>query len=100
MDENKKEKKIVDPRYLQYEAISKQANDNTEKLKEFMERIAPFAEVKTLDEARELAKKILPTANEINRFYIGDAKCTIINKEDMFRVSVDGPSEFVSYNFE
>ena len=72
---------------------------SAERIKEFKERIAPFEAVSTLEEAKELAAKVLPTANEVNRFYVGDAKCVIINREDMLRISIDTADEFLSYDF-
>ena len=74
--------------------------ENNAKVLKFKERIQAFANVKTIDEARELIKKILPVANKINKFKIGNAVCTVINDEKMLRISIDAETEFISYNFE
>lgn len=85
---------------LQYQAVSDFEKSNSDKFNEFKERILPFTKIKSLSEAKELAKKILPTANEINRFYVGDAKCIIVNKKDLFRISIDTATEYLCYNFQ
>ena len=77
--------------YNQYDAQRQIELANKEKYNKFKERIQQFSNISTLEEAKELANKILPTAKEINRFSIGSAKCVIINKEDNFRISVDTP---------
>ena len=66
---------------------------------EFKERLKQFDEVESLEEALELAKKILPVKNEITRFNVGEGKCTIVNRKDNFRISLDTETEFVSYDF-
>lgn len=65
----------------------------------FKERIAQFNNVITLDEARELAKKILPTAKEECEFKIGNAVCTVINKKNIIRISLNSDKEFICYDF-
>ncbi len=72
---------------------------NIQKYENFKERIKCFQKVNTLQEAKELAKKILPTANEINIIRIGNAKCTIINNEKEFNINVETVDEYISYNF-
>lgn len=73
---------------------------NKEKVEKFKTRIAQFEEVSELEDAKALAKKILPTANEKGVFRVGNAKCTVINKADMLRISLDAPDEFIGYDFE
>lgn len=85
---------------LQYSSVLNQSSQNISKLNDFKERIVAFNNVSTLEEAKELATKILPTSNEINHFYIGEAKCTIVNSENTFRICLDSPEEFLCYNFE
>ena len=65
----------------------------------FKKRIEEFKHIKTIDEARELAKKIMPVSNEKTRFRIGNARCVIINRADMFRITIDTEKEFISYDF-
>ena len=90
---------FMNPALLQYNAVVRAESKNSDKLLEFKERIAPFETAKTLTEAKELAAKILPTANELNRFYIGDAKCTVINRDDLLRITIDSANECLSYDF-
>ena len=79
-----------------YVAILRIAN-NTEADKQ-IEKIKHFSD-QDLNEAKELAKKIFPTTNEYNVFYVGKFRCTINNKIDNFRICVDSPEEYFSYDF-
>ena len=74
-------------------------DENKKKIERMIVRLKEFENIETIEEAKELAKKILPVANEINRFSVGDAKCTVINRDDLFRISFDTPDEFISYDF-
>ena len=85
--------------YEQMEMMNKVQNQSTAKVKEFKTRLEAFNNVSTLDEAKELAKNIMPVSLDINHFRIGDAKCVIINKPDIFRISIDTAEEFISYDF-
>ena len=85
--------------YSQYEAMQSIEKQNKEKYEKFKTRVKQFEEISTIEEAKELAKKILPIAGEKCSFRVGNAKCTIICKEDMFRVCVDGLEEFICYDF-
>ena len=69
------------------------------KINEFKARLQAFEEISSLQEAKELAEKILPVSQEINHFRIGEAKCVVVNRPNMFRVSIDTESEFICYDF-
>ena len=69
------------------------------KVSDFLLRLERFGDITTLEDAKVLAQKILPVPNDINTFKVGNAKCTVINREDMFRVCVDTPEKFISYDF-
>ena len=98
MNENSS-KHTINPAMMQYQANLKQEVQKTDKLKEFMKRVEPFKTVSSFDEAKDLAKRILPTANEVNRFYVGDTTCIIVNREDLLRISIDTAEEFICYDF-
>ena len=85
--------------YKQYNVISQLEVQNRQKYQNFKTRIAEFANVDTIEMAKALADKILPVANEVNFFDIGNAKCIIINRENLFRISLNSPEEFISYDF-
>ena len=85
--------------YNQYEIQQKFESNKSEKLNEFKERLKQFEKIDTLEEAIQLAQKILPVRNEITRFNVGDSKCTIINRKNNFRISLDTAEEFISYDF-
>lgn len=86
----------------QYYGMQQQAqteNENKKKSDAMKVRIEEFAKINTIEEAKNLAKQILPVANDINRFSVGNAKVIIINTSDIFRISFDSPDEFISYDF-
>ena len=85
--------------YIQYSQIADAANINQQKYEAFKERISKFENVSTIEAAKELAKQILPTANEINMFDIGSAKCVVVNTKDLFRITLDSVEELICYDF-
>jgi len=85
--------------YRQYAEIQNFEVDKQKKFDDFMTRIEPFNEVYTLEDAKTLASKIVPTSQELTTFFVGNAKCTVVNKEDNFRLSIDTADEFICYDF-
>ena len=73
---------------------------NKEKEAKFKERISAFKDITTLKDARELAGRILPVAQELNKFRVGNAKCVIVNKPEQLRICFDTGEEFIAYDFE
>ena len=98
MNENAS-KHSINPAMMQYQANLNQEMQKADKLKEFMKRVEPFKIISSFDEAKDLAKRILPTANEINRFYVGNSTCIVVNREDLLRISIDTAEEFICYDF-
>ena len=85
--------------YNQYDAIQQIERQNLEKYEKFKARIKQFEDVTTIEEAKQLASKILPIEGNRCSFRVGNAKCVIINTNDLFRISVDTVEEFISYDF-
>ena len=87
--------------YTQYYGIKQAEDENKEKQKveNLKVRLSEFGNIKTIEEAKELAKKILPVANELNRFRVGNAKCVVVNKPTLFRICLDTEDEFIAYDF-
>ena len=85
--------------FNQMEAMFQIEKQNKSKFENFKKRIKEFETVSTLEDAKALAEKILPIANEKNIFRIGPAKCTIICNEELFRISLDSEEEFIAYDF-
>lgn len=83
----------------QMEILQNIEKQKIEQEQKFIQRMESFKNFKTIDEAKEFAKKFLPVASEVNRFQVGNAKCIVINKEDMFRISFDSEHDFISYDF-
>jgi len=86
--------------YQQYDAMHDIEESNKRKYVQFLNRLKQFESITGLKEAQELMKKILPVSSKITRFAIGNAKCVILNYPNLFRISVNSPTEFISYNFE
>ena len=85
--------------YNQMEVMSMLEKQNSEKYQAFIERVREFDNVTTLEDAKELAKKVLPTNQELSKFYVGNAKCVVLNTKDKLRITVDSEKEFISYDF-
>ena len=85
--------------YNQYDAMLEIEKQNLEKYEKFKTRLKEFDEISTLQEAKELSEKILPVVGTKCSFRVGNAKCTIINNEEMFRICVDTAEELISYDF-
>ena len=89
----------MDYLYKQYTLQQTQEQQDKEKAKAFLERIAPFAEVDSLEKAKDLAKQILPTKEDVTAFYVGKLKCTVVNRTNELRISIDTEDEFICYSF-
>ena len=85
--------------YNQIDAIRQIEMQNIEKCEKFKERVKQFETISTLQEAKDLALKILPVAKDVSSFRVGSAKCTVVNRDDMFRICVDTAEEFICYDF-
>ncbi len=86
--------------YYQYNnSPQAQALQDKERADAFIKRIEPFKDIKTLGEAKDLAKKILPVKDDITSFFVGKLKCTVVNRAKSFRISVDNTNEFICYDF-
>ena len=86
-------------KYNQHQIVQKQELEDKEKVNQLKNRLLPFADTDNLSDAQKLAEKILPTKQPYTSFFVGDAKCTIINKTDMLRISIDTTNEFICYDF-
>ena len=85
--------------YTQYEAIQQIEKQNIEKYQKFKARIQQFENITTIAEAKELAKEVLRISDKDCSFKVGNARCVVISNENMFRISIDTPDEFISYDF-
>jgi hypothetical protein len=64
----------------------------------FKEKLKVFDGITSIDKAKQIAKGFLPIENEKNYLKIGNAKCVIISRGDVFRVCVDSDKEYICYN--
>ena len=72
--------------------------DAEQALEKFKQKLKVFDGVDSITKAKELAKEFLPIKNEKNYLRIGNAKCVIISRGDVFRVCVDSDKEYICYN--
>lgn len=97
LDDNKRDKKLATCNETQ--AMAQIYKQQQEKYNEFKKRIEAFNTIETIEEAKELSEKILPVSNEKTTFRVGNGKCTIINRDTLFRISLNSQDEFISYDF-
>lgn len=86
--------------YTEQQIKAQIKKDQHEKSNAFKDRLSDFLMVSTKEEAKVLADKILPNNRRGNTFWIGDAKCVVIDNDDMFRITIVMDNEVLSYNFE
>lgn len=86
--------------YKQYTSGQLDAIKRKEKADELNDRLSKFRTVSTLKEAKNLAAEILPTNQELTVFYSGEAKCIVVNKPDMLRITIETNKKILCYNFE
>lgn len=92
----------LDIDWYKYNTVIEEASIRKEKEEKYLqikERLSKFDDIVTLEEAKELAKKVLPTAMEVSTFQVGTATCTVINRPDMIRISLETEREFICYDF-
>ena len=102
MHENIFQNAKCDIDWLKYNAAVQESNilrEDEEKYLQFKNRILKFEKAITLEDAKNLAKQILPTALEETQFKVGNAFCTVINREDLLRISLNSDKEFICYDF-
>ena len=73
--------------------------NSQDKLTAFKTRLAAFNSVHTLADAKALLDKTMPVMLERTVFYIGDAKCVIINLPKQLRISLKTQTEYIIYHF-
>lgn len=89
-----------DPFFLAQYNYSQTESDIDSKERAFKQKIARFKNIHNLDDAQKLAKEILPTAMEHSFITVGNIKCKILYNNDSLRISIDSPTEFISYDFK
>jgi len=72
---------------------------HNEQIELFKLRLEPFKNAETLEEAKEILQKTMPVQLDRTTFYIGNAKCVIVNKENQLRICLDTPDELINYDF-
>ena len=77
----------------------KKEDTNKEKEDRFKQRLSEFSKINSLSEASDLVDKIMPVNLERTVFFIGNAKCTIIKKHTLVKISFNSKNEFISYKF-
>lgn len=97
---NTKKEETTMKEMSEHEIRYKLQQQQTEKLQNLKERVMKFSDITTLEDAKLLASDSFRVSSEFTEFSISNAKCTIINKDKLFRISLNTPEEFISYDFE
>ena len=94
--------------YLQYlsshdglnKAVTENSQDKTdeEEYSVIRSKFDKFASVRTIKDAKELAKDLFGIQNEINFIKAGKAQCTIVSRNDLFRIILDSEQELKCFN--
>ena len=85
--------------YNKNEAMLNIEKQNQEKLNNLKQRVEKFKDIETLEEAKNILAENFRVENELEVFNIANSKCTIVNRDDLLRISLDTPEEFISYDF-
>ena len=93
-EKDNKKKEINMYNMLYYRPIN-----NNDKLEAFKKRLDAFKNVHNLSDAKALLDKTMPVMLERTVFYIGDAKCVIINLPRQLRISLKTQTECIIYHF-
>ena len=72
---------------------------NKNKVDKFKERLEEFKNIKTLAEAKEITQRIIPVKDGITVFRVGNAKCIIVNKEKILKITLRSKEEYINYSF-
>lgn len=72
---------------------------NNEKVENFKKRLEGFRSVSSLDAAKTLASKVMPIKQGRTVFRVGYAKCTVINSDEMLKITLETQKEYINYKF-
>ena len=77
----------------------KQVNlDADQEYNKFKEKLKVFEGITSISKAKEIAETFLPCKNEKTYLTVGNAKCVIISRGDVFRVCLNSDKEYTCYN--
>lgn len=82
---------------LQFQMSVKEQNRKKED--KFRQRLDDFKNISTLEEAKELARRVMPIKDGRTIFRVGEAKCIVINKKDLLKITFDSKNEFINFCF-
>ena len=85
--------------YLAFKEEKSLQDKDFERLENFKKRLEPFKKISSYEEAKELLNKTMPIKLDRTTFYIGNAKCVIVDYENQLRICLDSPKEFISFDF-
>lgn len=95
---------LINNNLMQFEVYQQnllnEYRDDIDKNSDLRERIMKFSKISTLMDAKLLSKEILPTNSEACTFYTNNAKCTIVNKTNLFSVIYDSEEEYICFRFD
>ena len=69
-----------------------------DRILEIKNKLKLLAKITSINEAKEIVKKFMSFHENINRIKIGDAKCLIISRDNLFRICFEYEQDFICYN--
>lgn len=85
--------------YQQYTENMKTVSENKEKVDDLAKRVNMFKDIATYEDAIKMADEIMPTKSEITSFSSGGAKCTVVKKYNLLRITYETNEDFICYDF-
>lgn len=93
------DKKSFNPAmYAGYYMIN-QLNSDQEKKEEFIEKVKQFKNIHSLEEAKKALLENFPESKDNTHFTVFGVDCYVVNNDDLVRICINTPKEFISYEF-
>ena len=85
--------------YQQYSENTKMVNNYKDNVDDLEHRVNKFKGISSYEDAIKLANEIMPTNREITSFSSGNAKCTVVKKYNLLRITYESLNDFICYDF-
>ena len=79
-------------------SVNTQEEEAHKEYEKFKKKLKQLDGIDTISEAKRIAKEFLPLDKGKTCLKVGDAKCVIISRGDLFRVCLDSEKEYICYN--
>lgn len=69
-----------------------------DRILEIKSKLKQLDKITSIAEAKKITQTFMSFHENVNRIKIGDAKCLIISRKDLFRVCFEYKDDFICYN--